>query len=269
VDTSTKCQRFTEVFLAWQRGYQRVSASRSARPASWEPASLLLQAAERLDQHARAKIEAAVKASDEALRPLRDPLNLHLGAHRWLSADREESYSDWLAWILQDMEGAAEIFYILAPQYAATDDLVGAPDTVGREGRSEYGRTDVEVRFGRRMLILIEVKVQPTTDDLRSQLERYARWADGQETERNVLVLVAPEEPGIPLGKFEFTSWRSVCQRLRKYAAGLRNSDLLRSAAILVFCGAVEQNILGFSVEPKRFRAAATLDYLLEWKDDA
>ena len=53
--------------------------------------------------------------------------------------------------------------------------------------------------------------------------------------------------------------------RLRRYAKRVKESDLLRAAALLIFCGAVEQNLVGFSVRPRRFRTMATIDYLREW----
>jgi hypothetical protein len=49
----------------------------------------------------------------------------------------------------------------------------------------------------------------------------------------------------------------------------LKGRELLRAAAILIFCGAAEQNLLGFSRQPKRFGAMATVDYLRSWKDEA
>jgi hypothetical protein len=63
----------------------------------------LVQSAKALDDEAQEHLRKALDNSNAALAPLGEPLRLNLGKHRWLSADREESYSDWLAWILQGM----------------------------------------------------------------------------------------------------------------------------------------------------------------------
>jgi len=241
-------------------------ANGSLKSASWDAAELLLQKADRLDQHARTRLHDALARSNEALSPLRDPLGLNLGTHRWLVADREESYSDWLAWILQGIGNPAEILPLFAFYEKATSDLLGQVEKVGREGWSEYGRTDIELRFGDRGLLVVEVKTKPPTD-LRSQLEKYSKRLDEQRVQVKLKSLLAKEKPSDEeLEGFTFTSWRTLCQRLRNYANTVKHSDLLRATAILIFCGAVEQNLLGLSARPGRFRAAPTVDYLLGWQ---
>jgi hypothetical protein len=210
-------------------------------------------------------LKDAVARSGAELRPLSDPLSLKLGTHRWFSADREESYSDWLAWILQGMSGG-EILPLFALGVGSTSDVLGPAERVRREASSEYGRTDVEVWFGERGLLLIEVKVRPTGRDLPSQLERYERWADGQRVGRRLYALLGAEEPK-DIEPFVFTSWRTLCQRLRRYANSVKGPDLLRAAAILIFCGAVEENVAGLSMREGYFRAI--VDYLREWRREA
>ena len=36
--------------------------------------------------------------------PLRDPLHVDAGLNRWQRNDHEEAYSDWLAWILEQLD---------------------------------------------------------------------------------------------------------------------------------------------------------------------
>ncbi len=227
---------------------------------SWDSAQFLVASAESLDLYARSHLADALGHSDAELWPLRDPLRLNLGEHRWLSADREESYSDWLAWILQGM-CAMEILSL----FALGDDAMCDAPKVHREVSSEYGRTDVEVWFGQQSLLLIEVKVQPTGRDLSFQLKRYEKWAAGQRVGRRLFVLLGTDEPKEDIAPFLFADWRTVCMRLRRYAKRLKESDLLRAAALLIFCGAVEQNLVGLSEQPRRFRTMATVDYLRDW----
>jgi len=45
--------------------------------------------------------EQLFEESGKKLEPFEDPLLVDPGAHRWLSDSHEESYSDWLAWVLE------------------------------------------------------------------------------------------------------------------------------------------------------------------------
>jgi len=257
---------FIEVLLLWRDFQRELVANPPLKSPSWDSAHLLVRSAESLDHYARQHLEDALTQSNAELSPLRDPLALNLGGHRWLFADREESYSDWLAWILQGMAGAIEILPLFALGDDNSGEALGRAEKVNREVSSEYGRTDVEVWFGERGLLLIEVKVHATSSDLPSQLERYERWAAIQPVRRRVFALLGTEEPKQNIAPFVFTDWRTVCQRLRRYANSMKSSDLLRAAAILIFCGAVEENLIGFSMQPKHLRAMATVDYLREWR---
>ena len=256
--------RLTEALRAWSGLH--VSAPPKSR--SWDSVRLLVGSAKVLDNYALEHLEKALADSNAELAPLGEPLKLNLGKHRWLSADREESYSDWLAWILQGMSGAAEILPLFALSDEVTGELLGPAGTVRREVRSQHGRTDIEVPIGKQGLLLIEVKVRNTGSELSSQLDRYARKVADQHVERPLLVLLGTEapEPNLDLFGFTFTSWEALCQRLRQYANRVKESELLRAAAILIFCGAVEQNLLSLSCSPRRFRGMATVNYLHDWR---
>jgi hypothetical protein len=225
-----------------------------------------------LDTCARGHLQTALAASNEELAPLADPLTLNLGEHRWLSADREESYSDWLAWILQGMSNSGEIRQLFILPDEAKDEPVVSIGRIRREVCSEEGRTDIEVPLGERGLMLVEVKVQNPGAKLSAQLERYHRKVLDPQVEHPLLVLLGTEAPerDLELFGFTFTSWEVLCKRLRLYAKRLKEkkSELLRAAAVLIFCGAVEQNLLELSAKPKRFRAMATVNYLCDWRSE-
>jgi hypothetical protein len=261
--------RLVEVLRTWSALYARPQRKSS----SWDCSEPLRQRVRELDQYARQHLEAARDRSAEELHPLGEPLGLSLGQHRWLSLDREESYSDWLAWILQGIAQAAQILPLLGLDTAGADAL-GQAETVRREEWSEQGRTDIEIRFGKRAFLLVEVKVQPPGDYLPDQLKRYEEKARREGAGRTMLVLLAPEKPEEKdCGKFEFVAWRNLCPRLRRHASQVIRTGtkpaLLQAAAILIFCGAVEQNLLGLSMQPQPLRAMPTLDYLRKWRDEA
>src|ERR1022692_3551634 len=69
------------------------------------------------------RISGLLDKSDKLLEPLADPLRLAMADHRWLDPDhnREESYSDWLAWILQTSNSSSFIFRVFGlndPRFA-------------------------------------------------------------------------------------------------------------------------------------------------------
>lgn len=265
-------RRFTEVLIVWAEEYRKRAEKPLALP-SWAAAERLIRSAESLDKYALQHLQEVLMRSNEQLAPLRDPLALNWGGHRWLSSDREESYSDWLAWVLQGSAGAGEILPLLGiNDEAILDELRAMKHIVGREGVSEHGRTDIQVRFETRGLLVIEVKTKPPDpNSLLSQLQRYEQWAEGQRAAGKAgelfFVYLGPEVPTEDISRFSFTAWQVLCRRLRRYAKGLKESDLMRAAAVLIFCGAVEQNLLGISTHPRRFRAMASVDYLRSWHE--
>ncbi len=253
--------RFMDALRTW--GKLHPAAQRE--PLSWESALLLVQSARDLDQCSRSWLKDALAQSEKELSPLGEPLRLNLGAHRWLSADREESYSDWLAWIFQGMPGSE----ILA-QFSLSDkcpaELTEAPEYVRREvGRGE-ARTDIEVSFGGRGFLLIEVKVKDVGAEISCQLQRYANKLADKHNLLLVLLGTEAPEPDVKTSGFTFVRWDTLCRNLRNHANRVKNSDILRAAAILIFCGAAEQNLLGLSAKPRPFHATATADYLLKWR---
>ncbi len=253
--------RFTDTLRTW--GKFQPAASR--RPLSWESALLLLQLAQNLDQCARSWLKDALAQSEKVLSPLGEPLTLNLGTHRWLSADREESYSDWLAWILQGMSGS-DILTLFSLGDKCSVELTGVKIRVDREVGREHARTDIEVYFGSLCFLLIEVKVKDVGAEISDQLQRYAKELIGQHNPLFVLLGTEAPETDVKKCGFTFVRWDALCQRLRNHANRVKNSDILRAAAILIFCSAAEQNLLGLSATPRPFRATATADYLLKWR---
>uniref|UniRef100_E6PWY7 PD-(D/E)XK nuclease superfamily protein n=1 Tax=mine drainage metagenome TaxID=410659 RepID=E6PWY7_9ZZZZ len=255
--------RLSDALMHWSEFHEFVRS----KPHSWDAADLLLESAKKLDVYAQERLKDALICSAEALSPLGEPLNLNMGKHRWLSSDREESYSDWLAWILQGFNGTE-----ILDRFGISDETSSWSGKIGvrREvwSKDKHSRTDIEVLFGERDLLIIEVKVQIPGSELQPELERFER-ASREYVGHRFLILLGIEEPApeVQLSGFVFVDWRTLCQRLRQYACRLKaiESELLRAAAILIFCGAVEQNLFGFSLKPRLFHAAATVDYLCEW----
>lgn len=204
-------------------------------------------------------LQQLLSRSDQSLAPLSDPLRLSLRKHRWLGLEREreESYSDWLAWLLQELGTAEAILKVFGldktefgSQVRGTSPLVDREETV-TAGRGERKRLDLVIRFGETGILLVEVKVRPIEEAGGSDnLVDYLGWLERQEAAVKSAVLLVPESIESPCLGWDVWTWREVCLGLRAQARALRETappNLLLAALLLCFAGAVEQNILGFA----------------------
>jgi PD-(D/E)XK nuclease superfamily len=106
-----------------------------------------------------------------------DPLNrkLNISSNRWLAQSNENSYSDWLAWIIERQDDSSQVlslFGIIARLHADTR------WTVEREVVTPYGRLDLLLRNPQLGVLCIEVKTESVPGP--DQLERYRNWLAGQ-----------------------------------------------------------------------------------------
>jgi len=220
------------------------------RPVTWEPVSQMIETATpwlRLQNEGLRKI---IELSNSSLRPLQDPLICDLGTHRWLQADREEAYSDWLAWILEQLSSPMRIFRTLSI------DLPGAtysrPLDVPRVTREEAiaeshegggGRTDIVLRFDCEVIILLELKLGEAID--RDRLKAYYEWLSNQDARFKLALLLAVDGPARVEG-FELRKWSLICRHLRLAARGLATQEaaFTTAAMTLAYVGAVEENVL-------------------------
>ena len=195
---------------------------------------------------------------------LGDPLDptVDFDTHRWLDGSREESYSDWLAWILdrQGESGPVLRLFGLKPGPLALSTC-----RVDREVVTAQGRPDLVIRCGRgnRGTFAVEIKTASEAGD--DQLSRYLTWLKTQPAPQG-LVLLAINEPdeNLPSDRWGFRSWEEVSAGLRTWAwKWLRDGRGLDAAMTLAFCGAVEQNLVGLG--SSGLNAPRTVRYLEQW----
>lgn len=116
------------------------------------------------------RMRGLLARSDSVLRPLADPLRLGFSEHRWFHPDRirEESYSDWFAWLLHGCRSAcpAAIWRIVGlDEIGSSPNVVANPiDRVTREKciTTDLGtgkRMDIVCWTGEIPTLVIEVKV--------------------------------------------------------------------------------------------------------------
>lgn len=242
----------------------------------WTLVAPLIQSWESLSETLCRQFDKLVECSDGYLRPLEDPLHLDLGTNRLFTNEREETYSDWLAWILQELaatgnaNGAADVFQLLSisqteilSQCAACSDSakVFREQVIEQGHEGHKGRVDILIRYERILLIHIEVKV---TDADRADLEKnkgYSKSLKGEYAEKehiHVLLVTDSKRADYDDG-FRVLKWSHIAKTLRRLATD-HTKPLLLTAAMLLFAGTIEQRLYGLS----KLRTGRAIAYLNE-----
>ena len=193
--------------------------------------------------------------SDMRLAPLVDPLRTDFTLHRWLKGDREEAYSDWLAWTLQQVGSVGDVLNALGvPNVnAVTADPEATPkvtreEWVMPEGRPPARRLDLLVQQDGTVLAVIEVKVVSLK---RADLEKnqyYWLWAQSRNRDAKAILLALDGNPD-DCHPFALLTWARLCLNLRGLLHKIREEKGIVAAALTAaFIGAVEQNLLRFSI---------------------
>ena len=234
----------------WAPLEKTVDLAKNKHAIDWTPVQSLIDAVQPLLELEREHLRALLEKSKRRLDPLDDPLRVDFGAHRWLKSEREEAYSDWLAWIVEQMETSERIFRLFGVKDLELQNRCTGPVIVkreesvskGHEGHS--GRIDLIVSFGSRKTLVIEVKMRDADSADTGKQKGYSQSL--LSIKRRVLIATAGEHDQYP-GGFYLRKWKDVCLELRRIVLKLLEEEKrIQSAMILAFIGAVEQNILGF-----------------------
>jgi hypothetical protein len=172
-----------------------------------------------------------------------DPMLLDFGTHRWLREERELAYSDWLAWILEQRNDSGAILSLFGMESSA---LAGGICEVHREFPVPGGQLDILVFCNAGSVFAIEIKT--TSEPEEEQLDRYVAWLKRQNRPVGLVLLGVSKPESLASNYWSFRSWDDVGAGLRTWAAEWCDQGRLMQAAMtLGFCGAVEQNLLGYS----------------------
>jgi hypothetical protein len=195
--------------------------------------------------------------SGARLAPVLDPLRTDFALHRWLKGEREEAYSDWLAWTLQQVGSVADILDVLDVANAnVPTSALGLTPKITREkwvtleGRPPARRLDLLVHYDATVLAVIEVKVvRPEEADLDKD-KYYSQWVRSQNPDAATILLALGGAKEV-YDDFVLLTWERLCLNLRRLLPKLREQRGVATAALTAaFIGAVEQNLLGFSDWP-------------------
>jgi hypothetical protein len=246
----------TALLRQWTHLGAEYIAARQQWRGDWTSVQCIVQAARERLRLESGRLHSVLERSNTLLTPLADPLLTDFGAHRWLANTREEGYSDWLKWIVEQLRTPEHVFRLFGIEDSTGIVLCQQlPMTCQREitvpqGHDDHsGKLDLVVRYGRNTLIVIEVKkTDAEAADTRKQ-RGYTQWLQAQpEIQKHARLLVVEADQEDYEG---FTPWRwaSLCVVLRQIAQSLcrEPQSVVLTAMILAFVGAVEQNVLSFS----------------------
>jgi hypothetical protein len=230
---------------------------RRQRRTSWLPVEAILKAARNQSFKAQGYLEDLLNRSDALFDPLCDPLHTDLGLHRWLRKDREEAYSDWLAWIIQQISEPEDVLKLLCiDDPPLLNRCYRSPVKVKRELVIENGRLDIVISIDDpQMILLIEVKLTSADEAETDKNKGYSEWLTKQSPEgcKRAMLLIVDAEEG-ELHGFVPIRWAELCIRLRRMVccSDLRNRlSVVKRAMFVAFIGAVETNLLHLSA-PRR-----------------
>ena len=242
-------------WAAWGKAY---GPRRPSRP-DWSAVEVLIKAAQPRFMEGSQVLRDLLKHSRDRLK-FTDPLLCDFGIHRWLAEEREESYSDWLAWVLDRLGDADAVLRVLGVQNDEFRSLCsGSTYRVEREAFVEEGapecegRIDLLLRFGEREQAILGVEVK-TWDESYEKQRGYLKSLRGR-CPGAVCVLVANRE--VPIARLEgfvLQRWEDVSIALRREIAEyVKSPDRDIMAAMMCgFVAAVEQNLLGFGTTAAR-----------------
>src|ERR1051325_5903498 len=209
----------THYLIKWAALGREFRSATKERVPKWSFVQRLIDASQPVLQVNRDAALRLLEASNQILAPLKDPFTMRLGSHRWLTEEREEAYSDWLAWIVEQLATPAKIIPLFCGNNAAdlTAQCAG-PLKVPRETRfltttENVRRTDIEISFGDTKAILLEIKMIDAETIDPAQMQDLSHY--GADFMKRCLLVPSGKEESGPSG-FDLVLWRDICLRLRR-----------------------------------------------------
>lgn len=76
----------------------------------WQPAQCMVDAMREWGEVQKGNYLKLLEQSERRFGSFGEPLRVDFGVHRWLGEQREESYSDWFAWIIGELRQPDLVF---------------------------------------------------------------------------------------------------------------------------------------------------------------
>jgi hypothetical protein len=270
-------------FINWQQLWKTTGKSywfeqqpnRVPRNFQWpqEKAIRLIKVGKIQLEQRRSILQFLLAESRKKLDPLGEPLELDLGVHRWLKGDREEAYSDWLAWLLWRLTSGEilDLFCVQCPELPEPERTRFPLDVhrelwvkKGHEGAT--GRLDVVVKLpGNNALVLELKKGSSDAADTKKQ-EGYFQEMEKTGMRCHYLLLVTDQSEE-EKDRFKIMPYAILCLQIRHWATTMRNDPrgLTLVAMALAFVGAIETNLLGLAISRLGLPSSAVLNHLRDF----
>jgi hypothetical protein len=245
------------VLQTWASLGAELTTTRLRDVPSWDPMHRLIDVAREKLAGDRDRLRNLLSESRQRMAPLEDPFDIDLGLHRWLEAQREEAYSDWLEWTIRQMPGSKQVFELF--DLEQPDAVLECNEwdvlrefCVPHGHPDQEGRLDLVIRFADVAIIVVEVKKGDADGADTAKHCGYNDWLEEQDYTHKYPVLLAASAEDTAYESFSFCSWATACIQMRRQAIhicreGQKKGQLMTAAMILAFVAAVEQNLLGFS----------------------
>jgi hypothetical protein len=246
-----------EVWDGWAALGTGAGSEHPQQKTDWRPVAEMVEAAKKTLKVEAERLRSFLARSDQQLQPWGDPLAVDLGTHRWLANEREENYSDWLAWVIEQLKTPEQVFRLFGEECPTESSTRSTRPTVSREHyvpfghEGHQGRLDVLIDYEGLPLLDIEVKKGDAEQSDTGKQEGYRRSLEKGHPDRELrhVLLVTSANEATSEGDYVVRTWAEVCVELRRMAAGELKGCMspLALAMILAFVAAVEENLLGFS----------------------
>jgi hypothetical protein len=218
----------------------------------WQPAQCMIDAMREWGEVQKGNYLKLLEQSERRFGSFGEPLRVDFGVHRWLWKQREESYSDWFAWIVGELRQPDLVFRLFgikedptAPKVRGEDFLRPEREVCILEGTR---RLDFVIRYTGAVLIVVEVKVTGADSAETAKHKDYIDWMNVQPEPFRRAILVAIDGSKDEYYGFRFVPWADVCIELRRIAPRYFSGRPVVAAMILAFVSAVERNLLDMSL---------------------
>jgi len=211
-------------------------------------------------EHLKEETKTLLKESSNLLSPFQDPFCIDLSSNRWFAGHREEGYSDWLEWIIEQLKDQRLVFTLLDIDDEMLKECEGIKPDVEREEwvekghEGQEGRLDITIRYPSKLLIHVEVKTvsaeESDLDKNQGYIESVENKYRGEKEKRHRLLVTESQKTSYD---YEFEGkkievlalkWADICIKLRSMVSEKQVKEPLAASLILSFAGAVEQNLL-------------------------
>ena len=249
----------------------------NSAPVSWKPLANMVRVAEAEALRLESRLNQLVNTSDAGLKrvSLSEPLKADLGLNRWLRKEREEAYSDWLAWILEELQkppgSAADVLEVLG---IAEPAIVASSRSGNFQIEREFyiravGRLDLLLTLDKSVVVIIEVKKYSAETADTAKQAGYYQWLEKQGFRQHRALLLVPDAAEEKYENFSRLLWADVCIRLRSVLPTLvTRIGPVKSSMFVAFISAVETNLLGLMApapdadDVERLSYAGTVEHL-------